>query len=164
MVASPRKRATGDRSDHLRGSVFDRLYLDDGGEGSGAMRLETIKDGVRRDLEALLNTRHRCRSWPDGLAEIETSIINYGVPDLLSNNLATSAQRDAFVRTVEGIIRVHEPRLKSVAARLLENSDALDRTLRFRIEAVMSLEPYGEEIVLDSVVDPASRSIAIQAK
>ena len=33
--------------------------------------LDRLREGVRRDVEALLNTRERCRGWPDVFGEID---------------------------------------------------------------------------------------------
>lgn len=163
-MAAPTRRGTGGRSEQIRGSVYDRLLADDATAETGGVRLEALRDAVRRDLESLLNTRYRCVGWEPSLEELDTSIINFGVPDLLSNNLSSRSQREGFVKILESTIKKHEPRFTSVTAHLLDNSDPLDRTLRFRIEAMMHLEPYGEQIIFDSVVDPTSRSIAIQAQ
>lgn len=147
-------------------SVLDRL-LDASPEStrdppkSRGQHLAEMRRAVRRDLEALLNTRQRCISWPGDLTELDHSLVSYGVRDFASLNLATSDQREAFCRDVEAVIRRNEPRFVSVSVTLLENSDEVDRTMRFRIEALMYADPAPEPIVLDSFVDPAARGIKV---
>lgn len=147
-------------------SVLDRL-LDSSPEStrdppkSRGQHLAEMRRAVRRDLEALLNTRQRCISWPNDLTELDHSLISYGVRDFASLNLATSDQREEFCRDVEAVIRRNEPRFVSVSVTLLENSDEVDRTMRFRIEALMYADPAPEPIVLDSFVDPAARGIKV---
>lgn len=147
-------------------SVLDRL-LDASPEStrdppkSRGQHLAEMRRAVRRDLEALLNTRQRCISWPSDLTELDHSLVSYGVRDFASLNLATSDQREAFCRDVEAVIRRNEPRFVSVSVTLLENSDEVDRTMRFRIEALMYADPAPEPIVLDSFVDPAARGIKV---
>src|SRR5688500_14557195 len=95
-------------------SVLDRL-LDDAPEVSREparsrnQLLRELKQSVRRDLENLLNTRRRCLSLPPGLKELPASLVNYGLPDFSGNPAA--ANREAFAKLVEGVIRQYEPRL-----------------------------------------------------
>lgn len=147
-----------------RGSLLDRLLDDESDPKSHSMRLADIRSAVRRDLEKLLNTRHRCVGWPNTLTELETSIFNYGLPDLLAMDMAAEEDRLAFVKTVEEVIRRHDQRFREVTTHLLENSDELDRTLRFRIEAIVQVDPAAEQIVFDTTVDPASKSITIRSR
>jgi type VI secretion system protein ImpF len=44
----------------------------------------------------------------------------------------------------------------------LENADSSDRTLNFRIDAVLYADPAPAVIVLNSVLEPVSRSVNIQ--
>jgi type VI secretion system protein ImpF len=147
-------------------SVMDRL-MDANPESmrdppkSRGQHLAEMRRAVRRDLEALLNTRQRCVSWPSDLSELDHSLISYGIRDFASLNLTTTGQREAFCRDVENVIRRSEPRFVSVSVSLLENSDEVDRTMRFRIEALMYADPAPETIVLDSFVDPAVRGIKV---
>jgi type VI secretion system protein ImpF len=147
-------------------SVFDRLLDADPGTKreapkSRGQHLAEMRRAVRRDLEALLNTRQRCVSWPGDLRELDRSLISYGIKDFASLNLGTDAEREAFCGDVEEVIRRNEPRFVSVSVTLLKNQDAVDRTMRFRIEALMYADPAPEAIVFDSFVDPAAREIKI---
>lgn len=147
-------------------SVLDRL-LDANPEmtrdppKSRGQHLAELRRAVRRDLEALLNTRQRCISWPSDLTELDHSLISYGVRDFASMPLGTAAQRETFCRDIEAIIRRCEPRFVSVSVALLENSESVDRTMRFRIEALMYADPAPEAIVFDLFVDPAGREIKV---
>lgn len=112
--------------------------------------LREMKQSVRRDLESLLNTRTRCLSWPAEFDELKQSLVNYGIPDLTGATLGTPKERADFCRNLQGIIRQAEPRLKAVTVRLLDQSDPIDRTLQFRIEAMLQAEPAPEPIMFDS--------------
>jgi type VI secretion system protein ImpF len=147
-------------------SVLDRLLDSDpdarrDAPKSRGQHLAALRRAVRRDLEALLNTRQRCLSWPDDLKELDQSLLSYGIRDFASLNLGTDAERVAFCQDVEDVIRRSEPRFVSVSVTLLKNQDAVDRTMRFRIEALMYADPAPEAIVFDSFVDPAAREIKI---
>jgi type VI secretion system protein ImpF len=147
-------------------SVLDRLLDADPGAKRDAPKprgqhLAEMRRAVRRDLEALLNTRQRCVSWPEDLRELDRSLLSYGIRDFASLNLDTDSEREAFCLDVEEVIRRNEPRFVSVSVTLLKNQDAVDRTMRFRIEALMYADPAPEAIVFDSFVDPAAREIKI---
>ncbi len=153
----------------LRPSLLDRL-IDEHPElrqdppKHHGQYLAELRRAVRRDLEALLNTRQRCISAPANLTELQTSFVNYGIPDFSGLNLTTEAQRETFRATIEGIIRRYEPRFQKVRVVLLENVDALDRTLRFRIEALIYADPAPEPLVFDSYLEPVTHSFAVTAK
>jgi type VI secretion system protein ImpF len=150
----------------LQGSVLDRL-LDDNPDQTRdppkprGQHLRELRDAVRRDVENLLNTRHRCRSWPEGLRELERSLVNYGVPDFSGADFATDDRRDEFRASVQDVLRSFEPRFQTVRVELVSNADPLDRTLRFRIDALMYADPAPEPIIFDSVFDPSSRAFAV---
>lgn len=148
-------------------SVLDRL-LDDEPETSREppksrhQVLRELKLSVRRDLEDLLNTRRRCGGWPADLKELERSLVGYGVPDFTGANMGSGEQREQFCRLLESVIRTCEPRFKAVQVRLLDNAESLDRTLRFRIDALLHAEPAPEPVVFDSALEPGTGSFEVK--
>src|SRR5262249_24036685 len=150
------------RSDQpLVPSVLDRL-LDDNPEVSSepaknrAQLLPDMKLPARRDLENLLNARRRNLVPPPGLSELADSLLSYGIPDFSGTGPATAKDREAFCRVIEGIIRENEPRLVRVAVELAANPEAADRTLRFRIDALLRADPAPEPVIFDSTLEPAT--------
>ncbi len=146
-------------------SVLDRL-LDDGPNAaparprSRAQQLTELRNNVRRDLEALLNSHRRCRSPPPEMEELTRSLLEYGVPDFLTMNAGAGSAREQFRALLEETIRCFEPRFKMVKVTLVEDNP-LDRTLRFRIDALMYAEPAPERVSFDSLLDPSSQSISV---
>jgi type VI secretion system protein ImpF len=124
--------------------------------------LRDLKQSVRRDLENLLNTRARLLSWPAHLRELQQSLINYGLPDFTGVNLGSSKDRDDFCRIIQAVINQLEPRLIKVSVVPLTTSEPLDRTFRFRIDAMLRTEPAPEPIVFDSNVEPATGDVKIR--
>ena len=147
-------------------SVMDRLLdanpdaQQDAPKARG-QHLAELRRSIRRDLEALLNSRRRCQSWPKDLDQLDKSLIAYGVEDFASLNFGTDAQREDFCSELEQVIRRNEPRFVSVSVTTSEGSDPIDRTMRFRIEAMMYADPAPEPVVFDSFLDPAGREIKI---
>jgi len=126
--------------------------------------LRELKQSVRRDLENLLNTRWRCVSWPPNLDELELSIVNYGIPDFTSANMGASVDRERLRRIIEQVVRRFEPRFKSVKVALLDNADETDRTLRFRIDALLYAEPAPEPVVFDSQLEPSTSDFTVKGQ
>jgi type VI secretion system protein ImpF len=146
-------------------SVLDRL-LDDSPPTaaarprSRAQQLAELRNAVRRDLEALLNAHQRCVSAPPGLAELPRSLLEYGIADFLTLNAAAGSARERYRASVEAAIRRFEPRFKMVKVSI-QDENPTDRTLRFRIDALMYAEPAPERVSFDSLLDPSSQSFAV---
>jgi len=148
-------------------SVLDRLLDDDPTvtrerAKTRSQVLRELKQSVRRDLENLLNTRWRLTRWPENLDELELSLVNYGIPDITGADLGSARRREQFRRIVERVLRHFEPRFKSVKVEMLENAESLDRTLRFRIDALLHAEPAPEPVVFDSALEPATGNVEVR--
>jgi type VI secretion system protein ImpF len=147
-------------------SVLDRL-LDDAPEvtreppTSSHQYLRDLRDAVRRDLENLLNTRKRLLAWPPR-SEGERSALAYGVPDLTGRNFSSKQRRADFLRSVEDVLRRFEPRFKRVKVTPVESDEALERTLHFRIDALLHAEPAPEQVAFDSTMEPVTRTVHIK--
>jgi type VI secretion system protein ImpF len=147
-------------------SVLDRLLDHDPGVSREPPRsrhqvLRDLKEAVRRDLENLLNTRHSWLNWRPALKELNQSLLNYGLPDFTGAAMGSAGEREEFCRTLQSVLRRCEPRFQSVTVRQLDNAAPLDRTLRFRIDALLRLDPAPEPITFDSMLEPASATVAV---
>lgn len=148
-------------------SLLDRLIDDRPDETrelpkSRSQVFREFKQSVRRDLENLLNTHQRSTTCPEELAELKVSVVNYGIPDIRGADLGTGAGRKYFARLVQEVIRKFEPRFQQVRVDLLDNSDPLDRILRFRIEAMLRVDPAPEPVVFDSALQPATGNVEVR--
>jgi type VI secretion system protein ImpF len=138
----------------LQPSMLDRLIDPDSG-GTAARHgysLDQVRAALQRDLEELLNTRQSHVGLPEAFAETHRSIIAYGLPDLTSLSAATSQQRAEIGRMIEVVLGYFEPRLRDVRAVLLDPIDAKERTVRFRVEARLSMEP-APEVAFDTILE-----------
>jgi type VI secretion system protein ImpF len=148
-------------------SVLDRLLDDDPTATREAPKsqnqlLRELKQSVRRDLEDLLNTRQRCLEQPPELAELARSLVNYGVPDFTGTGPGAASGPEEICRMLKEVITRYEPRFKRVTVELLDSSEPLDRTLRFRIDAVLRVEPVAERVVFDSTLKPGTGSVEVR--
>lgn len=148
-------------------SVLDRLLDDDPGvatepQQNRSQLLRELKLSVRRDVENLLNARRRNVLLPAELPELARSLLSYGVADFSGTGPATAKQREGFCRSLEGVIATNEPRLLEVRVELAANPEPGDRTLRFRIDALLRADPSPEPVVFDSTLEPATHTFAVQ--
>ena len=150
-------------------SVLDRLLDDEPNNRrevpkSRIQALRELKQSVRRDLENLLNTRWRCVAWPPGLQQLDQSLVSYGIPDFTGLSVSSPSDREHLRNIIERAIRRFEPRFKTVKIVLLKNRDMFDRTLRFRIDALLYAEPAPEPVVFDSQLEPASSNFEVRTQ
>jgi type VI secretion system protein ImpF len=148
-------------------SVLDRLLdfepeLSREAPRNRSQVLRELKQSVRRDLEQLLNTRRRPLPFAGGLKELKQSLVNYGIPDFTGANMSSPEARQEFCRTLQALIRQYEPRFKRADVQLLTNAEPLDRTLRFRIDALLHCDPAPEPVVFDSVLEPSTGAFAVK--
>jgi type VI secretion system protein ImpF len=160
--------ARGEDDGPVAMSVFDRLLDDDPTRGEDLRKtrgraLTELRDALRRDLEALLNTRPCSTTWEAPLVELNDSILNYGVATVTNAEMNADENRERFRSAVERAIRSFEPRFLKVSVTLLEDVDRIDRTLRLRIEALVRAEPAPEPLIFDSIIDPSTQGITVLA-
>lgn len=156
-----------EKDKHLRASVLDRLFDDEphlsaDSENTRHKKLKDLRNSVRRDLENLLNTRCCVVSPPEQYEQVQDSLMNYGLQDLATVNMLDSDKKILFTNSVEKIIKQYEPRFKSVRVSHLDTGDSGDRTVRFRIDAVLYADPAPEVVVFDSILEPVLRSVTVE--
>ncbi len=159
--------ASVDKKKKLRPSILDRL-MDNNPDISVEkdtdqhQKLKELRDSVRRDLENLLNTRFRVVEPADEFVELKKSLLNYGLPDLATVNISDKIKQKEFIDHLESILIDFEPRFKSVKVNYMENTDSLDRSLRFRIDATLYADPSPEIVVFDSILEPVTRTVNVE--
>ena len=146
-------------------SVLDRL-LDDRPEekreapASRQTNLRLLKQSVKRDLEWLLNTRNDPDGLPEELVELNRSLACFGLPDFTSWNVRGGKDQETLRLTIEEAVAKFEPRLEGVIVTLETMSD-VDRSIRFRIDARLRVEPAPEPVTFDSVLQLANREFEL---
>jgi type VI secretion system protein ImpF len=146
-----------DSSRNAQASILDRLIdLDpDASRESVPFRLQGIrqvKASVVRDLENLLNTKRLVEEPPGAFRNLRDSLWAYGLRDFSADNPKAPAVRQQLRREIERTISRFEPRLRSVSVQLDTESEK-ERTLRFRIAAMLIVEPLAEPVTFDTVLD-----------
>jgi len=147
-------------------SVLDRLLdessgLSHAGAPGKTQQLLELRNAVRRDLEALLNSHRFCRSPPEDSEQLDRSLLQYGAPDFFAVNAGSAAAREEFRRSLEEAIRRFEPRFKQVSVKLVDDGVSADRTMRFHIDALMYADPAPDAVSFDSLLDPSIHSFSV---
>ena len=127
-------------------------------KASAAQRREAInryKDSVKRDLEWLLNTRQVVDDRLPDYPEVSRSVYAYGLPDITSINMGAIHDQNELLRRMERCIEFFDKRLTKTEI-MLEPMIGLNRVLRFSISGIVLMDPAPEEIVIDTILDPAS--------
>ena len=138
-------------------SVFDRLS-----EPGAGSELAIFREGLRRDLEALLNTRRRLMTPPSELDALEGTLIDYGLDDFTNESRLSEDFRNEFVENVERLIRRFEPRIGRFSVTIREQPDQLERTLRFRVAGVVDFAGTPQEVHFDSHVDAVRGHLVVR--
>src|SRR5216684_4982636 len=127
-------------------------------KASTAQRRDAInryKDSVKRDLEWLLNTRQVVDDRLPDYPEVSRSVYAYGLPDITSINMGAIHDQNELLRRLERCIEFFDKRLTKTEI-MLEPLVGVNRVLRFSISGIVLMDPAPEEIVIDTILDPAS--------
>ena len=157
------------RSDQLLlPSVFDRL-LDFEPENRNetvrdrAQLLRDLKVSVRRDLENLLNTRILIPRLPIDLVHLESSLVNYGIPDFGSTILESPNSMEAMRKKIEAAIQHFETRFQYVRVELdIGRNTRFHRSIRFLIDGVLFAEPAPEPVTFRTQLNTIANEFRVQ--
>ncbi|WP_296014156.1 type VI secretion system baseplate subunit TssE [uncultured Agrobacterium sp.] len=152
----------------LSRSVLDRL-LDDAPDVDGdplvslSDQVREMREVIRRDLEALLNTRRNPAGPPGSLKELNDALVSYGMDGVLSANLVTDASKEKLAQSIERRISMFETRLSDVRVTILKNRMEGERALRMRIQATFRLHEGMPPISFESKIDPSTQRFHVEA-
>jgi type VI secretion system protein ImpF len=146
-------------------SVLDRLVdlepkISTEPPASRSRSLVQIKEAVKRDLEWLLNSKQTLGALT-GLPHLDASAWSYGLPDLSASSLASAVDRERLRLAIEAAIRRFEPRLQGVEVTQVE-ARASDRSIRFRIDAMLRVDPAPEQVTFDSMFQLATKAFQVR--
>jgi len=119
-----------------------------------------LKVAVGRDLEWLLNTRCFAENEDGGLKEALNSVAFYGLPDFTAVSAKNPHEQTRMKRAIETALANFEPRFSGVRV-TMEPISSVDRLLKFRIEAMLEIEPNPEPVVFDTVLQLGTGSFAV---
>lgn len=159
--------------ERLQPSLLDRLTDDEPGEKareSKAMRefsLSSLRETVLRDLAWLLNTTNLGSAQSlDAYPEVESSVLNYGVPELSGRTLS-GTDGPLLERALRQSIASFEPRILPASLKVrLELGEGLTshNALIFLIEGDLLAQPLPLRLYLKTEVDLDLGDVTISAQ
>ncbi len=123
---------------------------------SRAASVRRLKEGICRDLEWLLNTRQIAGIGEDSARELSRSVYAYGLPDFTAYSLASPKDQAKLLRLLQSAVKVFEPRLANVRITSVEAASFGSRTLRFRIDGLLMMDPAPEHVSFDTALELTS--------
>jgi type VI secretion system protein ImpF len=155
-----------DNQVRITASVLDRLIDYDPRESreaakTRAISLAELKASVRRDLEWLLNSRTYLDPRELEGTETKSSVAVYGIPDITGLSAQNRDEQNRLQQAVKHAIRVFEPRFLNLKV-TMEPPTLTERSIRFRIEAHLDVDPVPEPIVFDTVLKLGSSDFDVK--
>ena len=125
--------------------------------------IREVMQGLRRDLEWLLNSRAIPIPIPPGLKRLPRSVFAYGLPDITGLGMNSDKDRRALVGMLEDSITAFEPRLTAVAVSILPAETAA-RVIRLRIDGMLKTQPAPERVSFDTTLNLASSTYQVEGE
>ena len=149
-------------------SVLDRL-LDDSPDIDRdpalplSEQVREMREIIRRDIEALLNTRRRPMAPPRALEELNDALVSYGVDGFVAASLVSDESKQRLARNIERRISLFETRLRDVSVSILKSQGNGERSLRMRIQGTFRLHEGMPPVSFESRIDPSTQSFLVEA-
>lgn len=146
----------------IRPSILDRLTsTSQAYDSEWGYSVSRLKECLLRDLAILLNTRNRFIAPPSEFSYTQSTLLNYGLPDLGGFNLASDRGKAELVNLLDSALRRFEPRFKSLRVHFVA-TDSVSGLVKFRIEALMHADPVPEMVAFDTVLDTGEKTVDLQ--
>ena len=126
-------------------------------------QVREVREAIRRDLEALLNTRRCPTTPPTALSELRDALVSYGVDGIVSANLMTDQAKLKLAEAIERRVALFETRLADIRVTILKSRTMTERALRMRIQATFRLHEGMPPISFESTIDPSTQSVLVEA-
>lgn len=123
--------------------------------------LRELKESVQRDLEWLLNTRAHAGNIDENLEEVNKSVAVYGLPDFTAVSAKSHIEQTRMTKAIETAIKNFEPRFIDLRV-TLEPISISDKSLKFRIEANLNMDPTPEPVAFDTVLQLGGGSFVVK--
>jgi type VI secretion system protein ImpF len=134
-------------------SLLDRLTDVDETPTTRAHSIAMLKNGIKRDVEWLLNSRKAFVPEIESYPLAANSVFTFGLPDV--NELPGGNSASNVMAAISQTLRTHEPRIRDARVSL-SRTDVLDRSLRFHVEGKLLLENSEEDISFDTLFEVTS--------
>lgn len=135
-------------------SLLDRLTGYEDWPATRSASLRMLREGIKRDVEWLLNTRKPHIDGIDLYPLTAKSVFNFGLPDLLTFR-GTANDASGAGMAIRQTLLTFEPRIREPHVSLTR-AEVLSRSLRFRVDGRLMIENCDEEISFDTILELTS--------
>lgn len=137
--------------------LFDRLVDDHPGDATEMRPLRFLDhDGLRlslaRDITRLFNTQ-----IPNPEPRAPATVLEYGIPDLVSRSLMSSEARQLLCSDLTRALRAFEPRLKDPVVTIAARNATETRQLTVTVSGVLAVGQVGEALSFPITLDALRR-------
>ncbi len=144
----------------VKQSLLDRLTDTPAWPATRSASLRLYREGLRRDVEWLLNTRRPQAGTFDDFPLVAKSVANFGLPDL--TQLSTRRENaEALILAILTAIRTFEPRIHHPEVTLAP-SETNSRTVRFQVRGLLRLDTGEEHVTFDTRLEIASGAYEVK--
>ena len=134
-------------------SLIDRLTDYDEVPTTRAQSIAMFRNGIKRDVEWLLNSRKAFVPEIESYPLAANSVFTFGLPDV--NELPGGNSASNVLAAISQTLLIHEPRIRDPRVSLVR-TDELARSLRFHVEGKLILENSEEDISFDTLFEVTS--------
>lgn len=114
--------------------------------------VRALKESVRDNLIALLNTRRLTRPVPEEFQHCANSLLAFGLPEFTSLNISSTEDDERLRSAIESTINQFEPRLTGVIV-TPQSDETAGFEMHYRIDAWLQIEPAPEPITFDTLFE-----------
>jgi len=129
---------------------------------SRAESLRQLRMAVKRDLEFLLNTTRMPIEIPESCAEVDNTVLFFGLPDISTVGIHDPADEQRLLRSLEKAIEVFEPRLARARVTSKERYRPAQQSITFHVEAMLMIDPAPERISFDTVLEISKGAYSVK--
>ena len=141
-------------------SLLDRLTSYEDWPTTRNSTLAMYRDGIKRDVEWLLNSRRPYIANLESYKEAAASVLNFGLPDLNQFSGVQDAPESLAI-TMTQTLRTFEPRIRDPHVTVTRTDD-LSRSLRFHVDGQLVFENADEDISFDTLLETTSGEYAVK--
>ncbi len=135
-------------------SLLDRLTSYEDWPTTRNSTLAMYRDGIKRDVEWLLNSRRPYIAHLEEYKLAAGSVMNFGLPDVFQYGGVDHAP-EALAMTIVQTLRTFEPRIHEPNV-TVTRSDTLGRSLSFHVDGRLVFENSEEDISFDTLLEVTS--------
>jgi type VI secretion system lysozyme-like protein len=121
--------------------------------GADQISREDYLVSIKQDVEALLNTFSADYVWGKELAQLNHSLLNFGISNYLKKNYNGLSNQALLCTEIKKLIEAKEPRFANLYVSVVDEHPDTDLILYLCIEATLNLAHDHADVILELKLD-----------